>query len=274
MNRARTKTRIDAGRTAQNTLCTPCAIAWNTTCRTAGGRDITCAGSNDPPETCTDPVEPAALIAEVRRLANSAPNAATPSEPPICWKNIRALVATPMSLSSTLFCAISETICISRPMPRPRTTKSIPVSQRLVVTLSPVSRNMPTAMTAPPTIGNSLYWPVLVVSTPASTEVTAEPTIIGVISRPLTVGLAPCTVCWYSGMNVIAPNSPRPTKNVSTIVRLKFLILNTCSGSIGSAARRSTAMNATKASDRDRDQQRGREASPSRTRCRPRWRPG
>ena len=79
------------------------------------------------------------------------------------------------------------------------------------------------------------------------TDVSAEPTISGVSSRPLTVGVAPCTVCWYSGRNVIAPNSPRPTKNVMTMVSEKFRFLNTCSGSIGSAARRSTAMNATRA---------------------------
>ena len=75
----------------------------------------------------------------------------------------------------------------------------------------------------------------------------AEPTIIGVSSRPLTVGEAPWTVCWYSGRKVIAPNRDRPTKKVSTIVSEKFLFWNTCSGSIGSAARRSTAMNATRA---------------------------
>ena len=45
-------------------------------------------------------------------------------------------------------------------------------------------------------IGYIRYLPVLLVSVPASTEVTMEPTISGVISRPLTVGEAPCTVCW------------------------------------------------------------------------------
>ena len=98
-------------------------------------------------------------------------------------------------------------------------------------------------MTAPPTIGNSRYLPVLLTTRPASTEINAELTIIGVSSSPLTVGVAPWTVCWYSGRNVIAPNSPRPTKNASAIARLKFLLLNTCSGSIGSAARRSADRN-------------------------------
>ena len=75
-----------------------------------------------------------------------------------------------MSLSSTLFCAMSETICIRQPMPRPRITKSMPSCHREVLTLSPVSRYMATVMTAPPTIGNSRYLPVLLTTRPASTE--------------------------------------------------------------------------------------------------------
>ena len=82
---------------------------------------VTCVGSSDAPLTGTLPPAARLLIAEVSLCAKIAPNAATPSDPPICWKNIRALVATPMSLSATLFCAMSDTICMRQPMPRPRT---------------------------------------------------------------------------------------------------------------------------------------------------------
>ena len=72
-------------------------------------------------------------------------------------------------------------------------------------------------MMAPPRMGNILYRPVLVVTCPATIEVTVTPSIIGVSIRPLTVGDAPCTVCWYSGRNVIAPNMARPVRKVIAI---------------------------------------------------------
>ena len=100
-----------------------CAIAKNTSCLTAAGSESTVAGSSWPPLALMCTPEPAAAASDsVSRRAKTAPNAATPSDPPICWKNIRALLATPMSRCCTLFCAISETICIKKPMPRPRTT--------------------------------------------------------------------------------------------------------------------------------------------------------
>ena len=99
-----------------------------------------------------------------------------------------------------------------------------------------VSRNMPTIMIAPPRIGKIRYRPVLVVTWPATIEVMVTPIIIGTSIRPLTVGDAPWTVCWYSGRNVIAPNMARPVRKVRAMVTEKFRFLNTCSGRIGSAA--------------------------------------
>jgi hypothetical protein len=75
-------------------------------------------------------------------------------------------------------------------------------------------------------------------------DVTMTPSIIGVSSRPLTVAEAPCTVCWYSGRNVIAPNIARPTRKLRAATREKFRIRNRCSGSIGSTARDSAHRNA------------------------------
>jgi len=76
-------------------------------------------------------------------------------------------------------------------------------------------------------------------------EVTITPTIIGVSSRPLTVADAPCTVCWYSGRKVNAPNIARPTRKLSPATSEKFRLRNRRSGSIGSVALASTSRNAT-----------------------------
>ncbi len=88
--------------------------------------------------------------------AKIAPNADTPIDPPICWKNVRELLATPMSLMATLFCATSVVICMRKPMPIPSTTKNRPEVTRLVLTFSMVSKYMATVMTAPPMIGSAL----------------------------------------------------------------------------------------------------------------------
>ena len=125
-----------------------------------------------------------------------APNADTPIDPPICWKNSRELLATPISRTATLFCASRVVICMRKPMPSPSTTMNSPAVTRLVFTPSMESRNMPTVMPPAPRIGRALYRPVRVGSWPAISDVIITPTIIGVSSRPLMVGEAPCTVCW------------------------------------------------------------------------------
>ena len=103
---------------------------------------------------------------------------------------------------------------------------------------------MATVMIAPPTIGSALYLPVCTVIRPAISEVMVAPSIIGISSRPLTVGEACCTVCWYSGRNVIAPNIARPSRKLMLLASEKLRFLNTCIGRIGSTALFSTQMNA------------------------------
>ena len=105
------------------------------------------------------------------------------------------------------------------------------------------SSHMPMVMPAAPRIGSALYRPVRVVIWPAISEVIITPTIMGVSSRPLTVGEAPCTVCWYSGRNVIAPNMASPARKLSPVTTEKFRLRKTCSGRIGSATRASIMMN-------------------------------
>ena len=107
-------------------------------------------------------------------------------------------------------------------------------------------------MMPPPRMGKILYRPVLVVTCPARIEVIVTPIIIGVSASPLMVGDSPCTVCWYSGRNVSAPNMARPVRKVSAIVTEKFLFRNTCSGRIGSATRISTTQNAAAAATASR----------------------
>ena len=78
--------------------------------RAAAARDRGVRGSGD-------------AIVSANRRKKITPNSDTPSEPPICWKKLRELLATPMSCCGTLFCTISEVICMRKPMPTPSTTK-------------------------------------------------------------------------------------------------------------------------------------------------------
>ena len=116
-----------------------------------------------------------------------------------------------------------------------------------------------------------MYRPVLVVTCPASIEVTVTPTIIGVSISPLTVGDSPWTVCWNSGRKVIAPNMARPVKKVITMASEKFPLRNTCSGSIGSAALVSTRTEPGQGGHGEQGQPDDLAPRPTRTACRPRW---
>ena len=70
------------------------------------------------------------------------------------------------------------------------------------------------------------------------------PSIIGSSSRPLLVADAPCTVCWYSGRKLIAPNIAKPSRKPIAETSAKLRLRNSPSDRIGSAARRSTKPNA------------------------------
>jgi hypothetical protein len=82
-----------------------------------------------------------------------------------------------------------------------------------------------------------------VVIRPAISAVTVEPISSGISISPLSVADRCCTVCWYSGRKVSAPNMARPSRKLIAVTSEKFRLRNTCSGRTGSAARRSTAMN-------------------------------
>ncbi len=107
-----------------------------------------------------------------------------------------------------------------------------------------MSRYSPIVITPAPMIGSALYRPVLVVTWPAISAVTVEPSIIGISMRPLSVADRCCTVCWYSGRKVSAPNSTRPSRKLIAMATEKLRLRNTFSGRIGSAACASMYRNA------------------------------
>ncbi len=71
---------------------------------------------------------------------------------------------------------------------------------------------------------------------------------MGSRSRPELVAEEPCTVCWYSGRKVIAPNMAKPSRKPMPEMRLKLRLANSPSGMIGSRARRSTRTNSARPS--------------------------
>src|SRR5437773_9270427 len=99
-------------------------------------------------------------------------------------------------------------------------------------------------MTAVPTIGNGRYLPQRVIRLPLRIDVTRGPPMSGVSSRPERVGLEPFVTCRYSGRNVIAPKSAKPTMKPTALVVANVLLRKSESGRIGSSARLSTKTNA------------------------------
>lgn len=91
-----------------------------------------------------------------------------------------------------------------------------------------------------PRIGKILYFPVLVVTRPATSETIIMASSIGRSSSPELVADAPWTVCWYSGRKSTAPNITKPAMKPTTDIRLKLRLRKMCSGMIGSAALVST----------------------------------
>lgn len=67
-------------------------------------------------------------------------------------------------------------------------------------------------------------------------EVTSIAPSIGSSRRPELVAEAPCTDCWYSGRNSVAPNITNPVMKPIRDISVKFRLRKMCSGTIGSAA--------------------------------------
>ena len=68
---------------------------------------------------------------------------------------------------------------------------------------------------------------------PAVIEPSMMPPTSGIICRPATVGLEPCTICRYCGSSRIPPNMPAPStiEDSALIVKVRFVNIR-----IGSSA--------------------------------------
>src|SRR3954452_1079598 len=132
-------------------------------------------------------------------------------DPPNDRKNVTPEVATPRSRYSEVLCTMIVRICMHRPRPTPKTSRSAESTQNDVVGPSRDSRKRPMAISAEPEIGKILYLPVLPTIVPAAVEATHRPTTIGSVRRPDDVALTPRTYCREVGRNVIAPTMAKPT---------------------------------------------------------------
>src|SRR3954464_4325199 len=74
---------------------------------------------------------------------------------------------------------------------------------------------------------------------PEPIDVVSTPSIIGTSRSPEPVGVAASTVWKYSGRNVTAPNSAKPTISDSTPATENTRSRHSAGGRIGSGARRS-----------------------------------
>jgi hypothetical protein len=129
-------------------------------------------------------------------------------------------------------------------MPVPSTASQASAAARGLAAVSDASPSMPATASAIPVTGNHLYRPVRVTTCPETAEATSRPAVIGRISSPELVALAPSTTCKYNGMNPITPNIAKPIISVITPDRLTVGSRNSRSGSTGPAARSSTMANA------------------------------
>ncbi len=162
-------------------------------------------------------------------------------------KNVTPEVATPRSEKSTVFCTISTSTCMLMPMPAPSTTRYSDCSR--VDVSGPIRDNntKPIAITAVPTTGKILYFPVRPTITPLLSDIVSIPTTIGRVCSPDVVADTPSTNCMNVGRNVSAPSIAKPTTNDSAQQTAKTGSRNNRIGRIGSWARNSTATNAPRA---------------------------
>ncbi|GAB3960382.1 hypothetical protein GCM10027614_82100 [Micromonospora vulcania] len=129
------------------------------------------------------------VIWSVTRRARTAPSTETPMVPPSDRKNATLALAAPMSLSATVFCTARTRFCMVMPTPVPTMNMAAPTRTSDVSwSMVPSSANPATRMIEPATM-YGLILPDLVISRPATIEDPRTPAIIGMVSRPASVGL-------------------------------------------------------------------------------------
>ncbi|MEG8033776.1 hypothetical protein QP157_00210 [Sphingomonas sp. LR61] len=89
------------------------------------------------------------------RVNRTDSSTAVPMVPPICRKNVAALVATPMSRGDTEFCAARVSVCMSCPSPRPMPNMPSIRNQRGRSAVRNVRTVKPMAVNAVPVIGKT-----------------------------------------------------------------------------------------------------------------------
>ena len=83
----------------------------------------------------------------VRRMVNSAPTSAVPTEAPICRKKLFAAVAVPTMAWGNSFCTTSTSSCMPSPMPKPSTNRYSTGTHSASCTRMRDSKNRPTVLT-------------------------------------------------------------------------------------------------------------------------------
>ena len=149
-----------------------------------------------PPSAARSAAAPAGRSAPSRVaswLLNSAPNTATPIDPPTDRKKFTLAVATPMSRAGTADCTASTMTCMTIPSPAPKTTMKAETCSCELLASMVDSRNIPIAATPVPMIGNTRYLPVRPITCPEPMEVTSSPAMSGTSARPAPVADVPMT---------------------------------------------------------------------------------
>ena len=152
-----TATNVDQKNTDEAAVAMPCSSA-DTSCAGMLFRAPAVSPARPPPEEIRPAAAgPSRLVrSSVNTWLKMAPASETPNEPPIDRKNVVALLATPRSFGSTLFCEISIVVCMRKPIPRPSTSMNDAVTVFVVWTSMVDSRPMPTTMMTPPSTGKIL----------------------------------------------------------------------------------------------------------------------
>ena len=131
-----------------------------------------------------------------------------------------------------------------RPRPAPSTKNIAPMVHSDVSPDSVVIQIIAVMITATPATVNTLYRPVRMMIVAEPWMVTMMPATIGTISRPELAADRPEAICRNVGMKAMAENMPRPTAMPRAVATTKVRLPNSVIGTIGSAARSSTATKA------------------------------
>ena len=199
----------------------PCASCW----AWAAASGLAAAAS---------PIRPPTSVGS--RVNSTDRKAAVPIVPPIWRKKVTDEVATPISRGETAFCTARMTGWKLKPSPSPIMTMNGTMTQIEVSALTTTdSDSSAITISATPTSGKVLYFPVFEIVVPEMMPPLMMPSTNGVICSPATVALEPCTICRYWGSRSSPPNMPAPMTIEPTPLTVKVRLRNSRSGSRASS---------------------------------------